>query len=255
MFIIIHSNNTSHIYLDLIFRNALKMNCLIVDDNEVARSILKQLMKIDSELNLVAECEDAIEAILVLNRVKIDLLLLDIEMLRLSGIDLVGSLGQNKPLIILITANRDYAADAFDLNVVDFITKPVTAERFLKAVFKAKEIFRNQNLFGGSVQDEFVFIRDSGTIRRLRLKDIDYLEAKGDHVKIYLSNQTYTIYSSLKSVEEKLPADIFFRIHRSFIINLNKIDTMEGSTVIINKGFVPVSDAYRAALNKRMQKL
>lgn len=91
------------------------MNCLIVDDNEVARSILKQLMKIDSELNLVAECEDAIEALLVLNRVKIDLLLLDIEMPRLSGMDLVGALGQNKPLIILITANRDYAADAFDL--------------------------------------------------------------------------------------------------------------------------------------------
>jgi DNA-binding LytR/AlgR family response regulator len=214
---------------------------------------LKQLIKIDSELNFVAECENASEALQVLNSVKIDLLLLDIEMPKLSGINLVRALGENKPLVIFITANRDYAVDAFDLNVVDFIIKPVTAERFLKAVFKAKEIFKKQNLFGGSVKDDFVFIRDSGTIRRLKLKDIDYLEAKGDHVKIYLANQTYTIYSSLKSVEEKLPADIFFRIHRSFIINLNKIDTMEGSTVIINKGFVPVSDAYRAALNKRIQ--
>src|SRR6202012_3134573 len=101
--------------------------------------------------------------------------------------------------------------------------------------------------------DEFVFIRDSNIVRRLKTNEILYLEAMGDYVKIYLPNQTYSVHSSLKSVEEKLPQDIFLRVHRSFIINLGMVDTMEGGTLIINRSMVPVSDAYRAVLNKRMQ--
>ncbi|WP_421938842.1 LytR/AlgR family response regulator transcription factor [Pedobacter sp.] len=229
------------------------MNCLIVDDNELARSTLKQLIKLDNGLKLVAECGQASEALTVMSASKIDLLLLDIEMPDLSGIDLARSLGHQSPLIIFVTANRDYAADAFDLNVVDFMTKPLTPERFLQSILKAKEIFRNQALFSGSNKDDFIFIRDAGTIRRLRLNDVDYLEAKGDYVKIYTSSKTYSIYSSLKSIEDKLPADRFIRIHRSFMINLNKIEAMDGSTVIVNKTLVPVSEAYKPALNKRIQ--
>ncbi|RZK14845.1 MAG: response regulator transcription factor [Pedobacter sp.] len=229
------------------------MNCLIVDDNAIARSILKNLFQIEDSLKLVAECENATEAYKMLASNKIDLLLLDVEMPGITGIELVKGLGNNKPLIIFISAKRDYASDAFDLNVVDFIAKPVTPDRFMKAVIKAKEIFKSQNLFVSSKKDEFIFIRDSNIIRRLKLSDINYLEAKGDYVKIYVDDKNYSIHSSLKSVEDKLPTDIFSRVHRSFIVNIGKIDTVEGGTLIIKQSFVPVSDAYKSSLNKRMQ--
>jgi len=228
------------------------MNCLIVDDNETARSILKRLLKIEGSLCLVAECEHAADAYKIMALNKIDLILLDVEMPRITGIELVKGLGDKKPLIIFISSKKDYASDAFDLNVVDFIAKPVTPDRFLKAIIKAKEIFRNQNLFVPSKKDEFIFIRDSGLIRRLKLSEINYLEANGDYVRICTDNQIYTIHSSLKSVEDKLPTDVFSRVHRSFIVNIGKIDTIEGSTLIIKQSFVPISDAYKASLNKRL---
>ncbi|MCX3266751.1 LytR/AlgR family response regulator transcription factor [Pedobacter agri] len=229
------------------------MNCLIVDDNPIALSTLKNLLKIEDSLRLVGECENATEAYKILATNKIDLLFLDVEMPGISGIELVRGLGERKPLIIFISTKRDYASDAFDLNVVDFIAKPVTPDRFLKAVIKAKEIFKNHNLFVASKKDEFIFIRDSSIIRRLKLCDINYLEARGDYVKIYVDDKNYSIHSSLKSVEDKLPMDMFSRVHRSFIVNIGKIDTIEGGTLIINQNFVPVSDAYKASLNKRMQ--
>ncbi|WP_316806396.1 LytTR family DNA-binding domain-containing protein [Pedobacter agri] len=228
------------------------MNCLIVDDNPIALSTLKNLLKIEESLRLVGECENATDAYKILATQQVDLLFLDVEMPGISGIELVKGLGDKKPLIIFISTKRDYASDAFDLNVIDFIAKPVTPDRFLKAVIKAKEIFKNHNLFVASKKDEFIFIRESNIIRRLKFSNINYLEAQGDYVKIYLEDKSYLIHSSLKSVEDKLPMDMFSRVHRSFIVNIGKIDTMEGGTLIINQNFVPVSDAYKASLNKRM---
>jgi two-component system LytT family response regulator len=229
------------------------MNCLVVDDHVIARSTVCHLLQIDPSLKLIAECESAAEAYRNLSIHKIDLLLLDIEMPGISGIELVKGLSEKRPLIIFISSKKDYAVTAFDLNVVDFITKPVTPDRFLKAINKAKEIFNLSNLFLANHQDDFVFIRDSGVIRRIKLDDINYLEAKGDYVKIYVDEKTYSIHSSLKSIEDKLPGKIFIRVHRSFIVNVGKIDTVEGSTLVIHQNFVPVSDAYKAVLNKRMQ--
>ncbi len=229
------------------------MNCLIVDDHEIARSALGHLLKIDPTLKLVASCENAADVYKNLAVHKIDLLLLDIEMPGVSGIELVKGLGEKRPLIIFVTSKRDYALEAFDLNVVDFITKPITPDRLLKAINKAHEIYNLSNLLVGSSQDEFVFIRDAGVIKRIKLDDINYLEAQGDYVKIYMEDKTYAVHSSLKSIEDKLPDKSFVRVHRSFIVNIGKIDTVEGNTLIMQKRFVPVSDAFKAILNKRMQ--
>ncbi|WP_316823801.1 LytTR family DNA-binding domain-containing protein [Pedobacter miscanthi] len=228
------------------------MNCLIVDDHVIARNAISHLLQIDASLKLIAECESAADAYRNLAIHKIDLLLLDIEMPGISGIELVKGLGEKRPLIIFISSKRDYATTAFDLNVVDFIAKPVTPDRFMMAINKAKEIYNLSNLFVGNNQDNFVFIRDSGVIRRIKRDDINYLEAQGDDVKIYMGEKTYAVHSSLKSIEDKLPAKTFVRVHRSFIINISKIDTIEGNTLIIHKQFVPVSDAYKSVLNKRM---
>lgn len=229
------------------------MNCLIVDDNKIARTTLKKLVSLDNSLVLVEECSNAAEAYSQMFNQQIELLFLDIEMPGMSGMELAKSLGQRRPLIIFTTSERNYAADAFDLDVIDFIIKPVTPGRFLHAMEKVREFLKNKSLTTDVKEEGFIFIRDSNTVRRLELKDILYLEAQGDYVKIYLQGQSYNIHSTLKSVEDKLPANIFLRVHRSFIINVSKIDTLEGGTLIINQSLVPVSDAYRAALNKRMQ--
>lgn len=229
------------------------MNCLVVDDNIIALTVMKKLISMASGLTLVGECADALTAYEQLQTNTVDLLFLDIEMPDMSGIDLVKSLGDKRPMVIFTTSTIDYAAEAFDLNVVDFLIKPVTPARFLIAVEKAKRMLVTKSLNQTDKDDEFVFIRDSNIVRRLKVNDILYMEAKGDYVRINIADGDYSIHSSLKSVEEKLSKNIFVRVHRSFIVNVSKIDTIEGGTLIVNRKIVPVSDAYRSGLYKRMQ--
>ncbi len=229
------------------------MNCLIIDDNKIARTTMKQLVSQNPDLVLLAECEDATEAYKQIMATTVDLLLLDIEMPGMSGIDLVKNLGSNRPLIIFTTSKKEYAAEAFDLNVVDYITKPVYPIRFLQAIEKAKDIFQSNKEDVKIVEDEFLFVRDSNIVRRININDILFAEAMGDYVKLFLLQKYYAIHSTLKAVEEKLPANKFLRVHRSYIVQLSKIDTVQRGMLQINGRSVPVADAYRAVLNKRMQ--
>ncbi|MHA4893906.1 LytR/AlgR family response regulator transcription factor [Pedobacter sp. PWIIR3] len=229
------------------------MNCLIVDDNKIELTALKQLVSMDSSLRLVGECSDAATAAREMVNSSVDLMFLDIEMPEMSGIELVKSLSGTRPIIIFTTSGSEYAAEAYDLNVVDFITKPVSPVRFLQAVTKARELKKMRSFALESRGDEFIFIRDSNIVRRLKLIDIFYFEAMGDYVKVCLDGQEYIIHSTLKAVEQKLVGNDFFRVHRSFIINVGRIDTIDGGMIIMNNILIPVSDAFRAALNKRMQ--
>ncbi|MFT3910479.1 MAG: LytTR family DNA-binding domain-containing protein [Ferruginibacter sp.] len=229
------------------------MNCLIIDDNKIARTTMKQLVSQNPDLVLLAECEDATEAYKQIMATTVDLLLLDIEMPGMSGIDLVKNLGLNRPLIIFTTSKKEYAAEAFDLNVVDYITKPVYPIRFLQAIEKAKDVFQSNKEDVKIVEDEFLFVRDSNIVRRININDILFAEAMGDYVKLFLQQKYYAIHSTLKAVEEKLPANKFLRVHRSYIVQLSKIDTVQRGMLQINGRSVPVADAYRAVLNKRMQ--
>lgn len=228
------------------------MNCLVVDDQKIFRNILKSLFDLDNSLVLVGECADAIEARQKIADDQIDLLFLDIRMPGMSGIELARILEGKRPLIIFTTSVGDYALEAFDLNVVDFLLKPILPVRFLKAVDKAKEMIRSLDLRRERWQTEYIFIRDSNVVRRLKLDDIDYFEATGDHVRVLVKGKDYFIHSSLKTIAQKLPPHAFLRVHRSFIVNLSRIDTLEGKTLLINHHFIPVSDAYRADLNKHM---
>jgi DNA-binding LytR/AlgR family response regulator len=231
------------------------MNCLVIDDNIIARTTLKQLIKHDKELVLVGECDNAMDAYRKIMDEQVDLLLLDIEMDGMTGIELVRSLGSKNPVIIFTTSKKEDAAEAFELNVADYITKPVTPARFLQAIEKAREIFRSKRQELKMEEDSFLFIRDSNIVRRLRIDDILYAEAMGDYVKLYTGEKFYSVHSSLKEVEGKLPETKFLRVHRSFIIQVGKIDTIEGGTLIIGKKMVPVADTYRSALNRRLNVL
>lgn len=228
------------------------MNALIIDDNKIARTTIKKLANRVDDITIVAECSNAMDAYNLLQTQLIDLLLLDIEMPGMTGLELIKNLINKRPVIVFITSKREYAADAFDLNVVDYIVKPLTSSRFIQAIDKAREVLESNNEEVKLKEDEFIFIRDSYIVRRLKLDKILYAEAMGDYVKLYTPEKFYAIRATLKTVEERLPASTFLRVHRSYLVAIDKIDTMEGGVLIVNGKPLPVADSYRYTLNKRM---
>ena len=213
---------------------------------------MKQLASQVSEISVAGECATAMDAYNLLQAQPVDVIFLDIEMAGMTGLELTKKLGNKRPLIIFTTSKKEYAAEAFELNVADYIVKPVTPARFIQAVDKARELLQSNTEEFKLNEDEFIFIRDSNIVRRLRLDDILFAEAMGDYVKLYTPQKFYAVHTTLRAVEERLPGARFFRVHRSYIVALTKIDTIQDGALVINGKPVPVADAYRAALNKRM---
>lgn len=228
------------------------MRILIVDDNIIARTTLKHLCSQVHDLEVVGECSHAMEAYNEINKQPIDLLLLDIEMPEMSGLELTKKLLSKKLMIIFTTSKKDYAVEAFELNVVDYILKPITPARFIQAIDKARELLESSHEEVEINNNEFIFIRDSNIIRRIKVADILFVEAMGDFVKLHTPSKFFAVHTTLKSVEDRLPADKFIRVHRSYIVALNKIDTIQDGALILNGQPVPVADSYRIALNKKM---
>jgi DNA-binding LytR/AlgR family response regulator len=195
------------------------------------------------------------EAYNYLNSGQVDLMFLDIEMPGMTGIELTKKLGNKKSLIIFTTAKTDYAVEAFELNVVDYLVKPVSLSRFLQAVEKAKEVFDSNKQEVKIEAQEFVFVKDNGILKKLNVDDILYLEAMGDYVKVHTAQKFHVLHSTLKSIEEKLPPNKFLRIHRSYIVSLQKIDFIQDGIINIGKANIPVAETYRSALNKRLNLL
>ena len=216
---------------------------------------LKQLVSQVSALELVAECSDATEALSSLNNTAIDLLLLDIEMPDMTGLDLIKKLGNNKPLIIFTTAKKDYAAEAFELNVVDYLVKPIAFQRFKQAIEKAQETLDSNKQEVKVEEQGFVFVKDNGVLKRISIEDIHFLEAMGDYVKVHTPQKFHVVHATLKSIEEKLPASKFIRVHRSYIVAINKIDYIQEGTISIGKTTIPVADTHKSNLNRRLNLL
>lgn len=231
------------------------MNVLIVDDNEIARATLIQLASRVKDMVVIGECADAIQAYNLLQEKTVDVVLLDIEMPGMTGIELTRNLGAQCPIIIFTTSKSDYAVEAFELNVADYIVKPVTPARFIQAIDRARELLESKQEVMNISEHEFLFIRDSNVIRRLHLDEILFAEAMGDYVKLHTPQRYYAIHTTLKTVEERLPSQKFLRVHRSYIIAMDKIDTIQEGVLIVREKTVPVADAYRATLNKRMNVL
>lgn len=228
------------------------MNCLIVDDNKIARTTIKHLAGQINDIVVKGESASAMDAYNLLQEEKIDILLLDIEMPGMTGLELTRNLERDSPVIIFTTSKKEYAVEAFKLNVADYIVKPITPARFIQAIDKAREIIESREVEIKISDQEFIFIRDSNIVRRLALNDILFAEALGDYVKLHTAERFYAIHSTLKAVEQRLPILKFQRVHRSYIIAVNKIDTIQEGVLIIHGKPVPVADAFRAALNKRL---
>lgn len=233
------------------------MKCLIVDDNPMARAALRQIVSKIEGLSLVGECQSAEAAFDRLKQEPVDLLLLDVEMPEMTGLDLLQSLPV-RPLAILVTSKSEYAAEAFNLNVADYIVKPVTLPRFLTAVQKAREIWDSRNnVVEKHDGPEDLFVRANGALVKIRLDDILWVQALVDYVQFVVSSgKKITVHATLKSVESHLSDPRFIRTHRSYIVNLNKIDQIqEGSMILIGKQIIPISEQYKPAVLKSLNVL
>lgn len=231
------------------------MKCLIVDDNKMARMALKQLLTQVQNLEVVAECSSAMETYNHISANAVDLIFLDIEMPEVSGIDLIKKLGNKKPLIIFTTAKKEYAVEAFELNVVDYLVKPVALPRLIQAVEKANETLESNKQEVKVEEQGFVFVKDNGILKRISIDDILYLEAMGDYVKVHTAQKFHVVHATLKSIEEKLPSAKFLRVHRSFIVAINKIDFIQEGTIAIGKTTIPVADTHKSNLQRRLNLL
>jgi DNA-binding LytR/AlgR family response regulator len=226
------------------------MNCIIVDDEDMSRNIVRHFVEQTSFLTLTKECADAIEAANFLQQNPVDLLFLDIEMPQMSGMELVKSL-QVKPQIIFITSRSDYAVEAFEYNVTDYLVKPITYARFLKAVTKAKEVFDAQQPL--QLHSKDLYIKSDSKIVKINLKDLLYVEALADYVMIYTaSGSRHVVHSTMKGVEKKLNSGEFIRVHRSFIVNIEKIEAIEDLSIIISKKLIPIGASYKDNFLKKL---
>ncbi len=226
------------------------INCLVVDDEPIAREgILEYIRQIDY-LNPVAQCKSAAEAAGVLQRNKIDLIFIDIQMPKLSGIEFVKALA-NPPLIIFTTAYSEYALEGFELDVVDYLLKPISFARFLKSVEKVQNYLhaRNKDL---SITRDFFFIKCNGKIEKILMDDVIYIEAMANYVIIHTRIKKYITYLTFSGIEEQLPSDLFVRVHKSFLVAISSIQTIDGNEVITGSMRLPLSKNYRSEVMRRI---
>lgn len=247
------------------------MNCLAVDDESLALDLLEDNIRKVPFLNLVARCRNAFEAVEHLRREPIDLIFLDIQMPGLTGVQFLQSLGPNPPMVIFVTAYEQYALEGFNLDVVDYLLKPVSFERFLKAVNKAHELHHLRHASPQTAEgqsepatapehtvnpaaSDYLFVNADYSLVKIRLSDITYVEGLKDYVKIYQEGQSRPVITRLtmKALEEKLPAGRFLRVHKSYIVSLDKIESIRNLRIKIGAMQIPVSEHYSEAFFKAL---
>lgn len=227
------------------------IRCLIIDDEPLARQLMESHIRQVKNLQLVGTCETAIEAFEWLHREQVDLLFLDIQMPGITGLNFLRSL-KSPPKVIFTTAYMEYAVDAFELEAVDYLLKPITFERFFKAIQKISPPREQPLAARPSTPDEAIFIKVNKRLMRIAYPDIFYIEGSGDYIKVVTAVVTHTSYHSLNKIEELLPEQLFMRIHKSYIINLRHIQFVEGNLVRMLDKELPVGVTYKDALYKKL---
>ena len=236
------------------------MNCIIIDDEATSRTIIGELCSSYKNLNVVEVFSNAIEAIKYLNQNRTDLIFLDIHMPDFNGFDFIRTL-KDPPYIILTTADAEFAIQAFEYDcIVDYLVKPIKPELFKKSIQKVgaklneKITASTTNKEKQQTGDDF-YININKRLIKIDIQSIYLVQAKGDYIYLKTDNKNYTVHSTLKKIEEKLPDHMFLKIHRSYIININKIIDIEDNSVLIEKDVVPVSRSNRPELMKRLNLL
>lgn len=229
-------------------------NCVIIDDEPIAIRVIKNHLAAFSDFKIVAECNNAIEAMPVLAKEKIDLLFCDIQMPQITGVDFIRSLA-HPPKVIFTTAYRDYAIEAFELNVIDYLLKPVSFERFTKAInhFLELESLQNASVPEKGDSPGFIFLKADKKHYKVDLCDVLYFESLGDYVVAITGEKKIVTKERISNLAETLPANQFIQIHRSYIVSISKIESVGPGFVEINKKKLPVGRNYKPELSKLLQ--
>ncbi len=226
----------------------MTIKALIIDDEPLAQKVIEQYALKIPELSISGKCKDAICAYQFLQETNVDLIFLDINMPKLSGISFLKNL-KDAPLAIFTTAYPDYALEGFELNAVDYLKKPFSFERFSTAFFKAADLIRLRKKTGRSEGSnspkDFIFIKSNKKNYRIQFSQIEYIEGLGDYIQIHLHGQKIITNLSMKKMMDLLPNNQFVRIHKSYIIAWEKMDYLEGNSVMINNKRIPVGNSYR----------
>ncbi|NHM07420.1 response regulator transcription factor [Flavobacterium sp. CYK-4] len=236
------------------------MNCIVIDDEEMARAIIGQMVENTPQLTLVQECSNAMQAIKYLNQHPVDLIFLDIHMPDFTGFDFIQTI-KNPPKVILVTSDKNFAIEAFEYEcIVDYLVKPITEDRFQKAIQKAnaKQLTVASTSANKTVAEDNAnefYINIDRRLIKIEFAAVNIVEAKGDYIHIKTEGKNYVVHSTVKKIEDKLPKDLFLKVHRSFIINTKKIIDIEDNSVLIGKDVIPVSRANRPELMKRLNLL
>lgn len=234
------------------------MNCIIIDDEAAARAIIDQLCSNFKGLHVLEDFPNAIQAIKYLNQNEVDLIFLDIHMPDFTGFDFIETV-KNPPRIILTTSDPNFAIQAFEYDcIVDYLVKPITQERFEKAIKKARSKSIESKISDSKVETSSgndLYVNIDRRLIKIDIPSIYLIEAKGDYIHIKTEDKNYTVHSTLKKIEDKLPERIFLKVHRSYIINFSKIIDIEDNSVLIKRDVIPVSRSKRPVLMKRLNLL
>jgi len=234
------------------------MNCIAVDDEPLALKLIEDFSKKIPFLNLIKLCKNAFEAIEIIQKEKVDLIFLDINMPDLSGISLLKNIN-SKPLVIFTTAYSEYAVEGFELNAIDYLVKPFYFERFFKAANKAFEIYNlhSKKDFIQSIDNansyEYIFVKADYSIVKVYLADILYIEGLKDYVQIFTGDKKILTLITMKKMEEKLPSKKFIRVHRSFIVAIDKIDLIQRNRIVINETRIPIGNSFKDNFYNRIE--
>ncbi|TGE27002.1 LytR/AlgR family response regulator transcription factor [Hymenobacter metallicola] len=237
------------------------LRCLVVDDDPLSVQIVINCINNTPFLTTVGSFDSALAAAEVLRNQPVDLLFLDVEMPLMSGLDLLSTL-QNPPMVILITSSKHYAVEAFEHDVVDYLVKPISYARFLKAAQKALELSETDastatattNAVATSTDPDFTFVKVDTKLVKVLFNDVCYVEALGDYVHIVMPHSKLIVYSTMKAVEEKFPTSVFVRAHRSFIVNLKRVQAIEDNTITIENKQIPIGQTYLRDVLQRLNK-
>jgi DNA-binding LytR/AlgR family response regulator len=227
----------------------MRINTLIIDDNIVWQKIISKFVQLNPILNLVGVCDSAMEAYAKLVDGEIDLLICDIEMPEISGLQFINSL-RTAPMVIFVSAHRDYALDCYDVSPVDFLLKPLDLNRFLKSIEKVR--LRNINPPEIAEIEPYFFIRENLNHVQIAYKDVIYMKAQENFLQIVTSTKSYLPILSIAKMEEQIKGDRFLRVHRSFLVNRSEISLIGKNEIILSNGLaIPIGDQYRTQINRK----
>jgi DNA-binding LytR/AlgR family response regulator len=233
----------------------MTLNCVIIDDEPIARKLLQEYIEETDFLNLVGTAENPLKATGLINELEVDLIFLDINMPKMNGMDFLRSV-KNLPMVIMTTAYTQYALEGFEMAVIDYLVKPFSLERFLKAAEKALQLksLKQKSPAEAKLSEEYFFVKSEGKLERIIYDELVYVEAMTNYVVLHTINGKHIVYLTIKAVLEHLPADRFVQVHKSYIVNINKIKTIEGNTLHVGSAKITIGQSFHETAMGRILK-